>query len=281
VSSTGGVGATEKATFAHEFTHALQDQHFNLDSLGMDDLSNGDRALGRLALIEGDATAAQTEWILAHMTDPNDLAQLFADASDPAVLAAFARAPAILRESSLFPYQAGLRFVEALRARSSGTFEAVNDAYTAPPNSTAQILRPDLYPAPDPPPVEGLGGFAESAGSGWTERREDTLGEFILQVWLSESGVAEATATAATVGWAGDRVALFEDANGGHAVLQVSDWTSAASGDAFEAAARSAINGQAFAEVIRVSTDRVVLVFGTDRAAVDGLVDQVRSAGCC
>jgi len=277
VSRGGGLGPTEKATFAHEFTHALQDQNFDLDSLDIDDLSNGDRALGRLALVEGDAVATQTEWMLAHLTT-EELTQLIADASDPDVLAAFARAPAILRETSLFPYQAGLGFVESLRA--AGGFEGVNAAFGEPPESTAQILHPGTYPGSGAPVLEDLSGFAEAAGNGWLERREDTLGELITSVWLSESGVREADASAASAGWTSDRIALFESGDD-HVVLLVTDWATSDDADEFEAAARTAIAGQAFDAVIRVSTTRVVLVFGTSRDAVDGLAGQVRTGGCC
>src|SRR4029077_12051630 len=34
VSRSGGLGPLEKVTFAHEFDHALQDQHFDLTKLG-------------------------------------------------------------------------------------------------------------------------------------------------------------------------------------------------------------------------------------------------------
>ena len=56
VSRTGGLGPAEKTTFAHEYTHALQDQTFDLSRMDLDQIGEGDRALGRLALIEGDAT---------------------------------------------------------------------------------------------------------------------------------------------------------------------------------------------------------------------------------
>jgi hypothetical protein len=277
VSRGGGLGPTEKATFAHEFTHALQDQTFDLDSLDIDDLSNSDRALGRLSLVEGDAVATQTEWMLAHLT-MDELTQLIADASDPEVLAAFARAPAILRETSLFPYQGGLGFVESLRAE--GGFDRVNEAYRALPESTAQIIHPETYPGSGAPALEDLSGFAEAAGTGWVERREDTLGEFITSVWLGENGVREADASAASAGWASDRIALFELGDD-HVVLLVTDWTTTDDADAFEDAGRTATASQDFEAIIRVSTTRVVLAFGTSRDAVDGLAAQVRTGGCC
>lgn len=278
VSRSGRIGPLEKVTFAHEFTHALQDQSFDLASLGIQDLTNGDRALGRLALVEGDATAVQFEWLLAGHLTPDELTEVFAAAADPDMLAALRRAPAILREPSLFPYDAGLEFVESLRGQ--GGFERVNEAFLEPPESTAQIIHPQLYPESGPPLVEDLAGFVEAAGSGWTLRREDTLGEFITGLWLRENGAGNGVADTASAGWSADRVALFENGDD-HVVLLVTDWATMSDADEFEAAGRTAIEGEDVESVIRVSTLRVALVFGTDRDAVDGISAQVRTAGCC
>lgn len=278
VSRGGGLGPTEKATFAHEFTHALQDQNFDLDSLDIDDPSNGDRSLGRLALVEGDAVATQTEWMLAHLTT-EELTQLIADASDAEVLAAFARAPAILRETSLFPYQAGHTFVESLRA--VGGFERVNAAFGAAPESTAQILHPGTYPGSGAPLLEDLSGYAEAAGAGWVERREDTLGELITSVWLSENGVREAAAATGSAGWANDRIALFEHPNGDHVVLLFSLWESSADAQEFEDTVRPVLDVEPFAALVRTAVDQVYVVFGTSEAAVDGIRNQLRTVGCC
>src|SRR3972149_536860 len=56
---SGTFGPLERATLAHEYTHALQDQHFGLADLGLDDLTQGDRALARLG-VGGAETLADT-----------------------------------------------------------------------------------------------------------------------------------------------------------------------------------------------------------------------------
>src|SRR5436190_1897979 len=68
VSRSGKIGALEKATFSHEFTHALQDQNFDLGSLKLDEVGQGDRSFARLSLVEGDATLAMTDWELQNLT---------------------------------------------------------------------------------------------------------------------------------------------------------------------------------------------------------------------
>ncbi len=53
---------TEQIIYTHEFTHALQDQHFNLTGLlsAEQDTQTPDRALAITSLVEGDATAIMT-----------------------------------------------------------------------------------------------------------------------------------------------------------------------------------------------------------------------------
>src|SRR4029453_18600072 len=55
-------GPAEKDTFAHEFTHALQDQYFGLRTLAPKHPTNDDRSLAMQALIEGDAVLMQRLW---------------------------------------------------------------------------------------------------------------------------------------------------------------------------------------------------------------------------
>ena len=111
VSRSGTIGGTEKVTFAHEFTHALQDQNFGLEGIDVDAVGQGDRSLGRLALVEGDATLLMTRWLVSNLT-PDELQDLLQ--VDPEARAQLERMPAILRETLLFPYQQGLIFVNGL-----------------------------------------------------------------------------------------------------------------------------------------------------------------------
>ena len=149
VSRSGGIGATEKTTFAHEYTHALQDQHFPLlDELGVDKVPQGDRDLGQLALIEGDATVSMTYWAQKNLSTL-ELLQLLGSSLDPGQLQALNSMPAFLRETALFPYEAGLRF--AMQLQMQGGWDAVNAAFATPPASTEQILHPDKYLAGEAP----------------------------------------------------------------------------------------------------------------------------------
>ena len=49
VARTGTIGPVEKWTVAHEFTHELQDQDFDVKGFGLDTIGTGDRSLARLS----------------------------------------------------------------------------------------------------------------------------------------------------------------------------------------------------------------------------------------
>ena len=231
VTKTGAIGPLEEITYAHEYTHALQDQAFGLRKLVGDDRDQGDRSLARSALIEGDATLLMSLWAQQQLTAA-ELAEV-ASTSDPAGTAALQSAPAILRESLLFPYTSGLT-VALGGFQSGGGFGGVDALFATPPDSTEQVLHPDKFAAREAPAKVTIPeDLAASLGTGWTVPLQDTLGEFQLEILLREGG-ASGTRTAAE-GWGGDRVALVEGPGGAVAVIIDAVWDS--SDDAAEYAA--------------------------------------------
>jgi hypothetical protein len=271
VSRSGGIGPTQRSTYAHEFTHELQDQHFNLKSLGFQAPDQADRSLARLAMVEGDAVSVQTSWMQQHF-GAADLTQLLADASDPVAVAALKRAPPYLRDTALFPYQAGLAFVEGLV--QTGGYAAVNAAFARPPDSTAQILHPEKYLADQKPIAVVLPtDLGSRMGAGWAAAGQDTLGEFVLRLWLSEAGIAPNIASDAAAGWGGDRLVLLEGP-AGNAVAIESVWETAADADAFASAAGTAMTARALTgKVLHVAgSKRVSLAIGVDAATLATLL---------
>lgn len=241
VSRSGRLGPVEEVTYSHEFTHQLQDQNFDLDKLGLDAPNQSDRALAQLALIEGDAVSVQTAWTTANLSS-QELGELLAASLDPAAIDALRKAPAYLRETSLFPYSDGLNFVDRLIA--SGGYNAVNAAFTDPPTSTEQILHPEKFtPREVPPDMRVPEDLAKTMGSGWKEIGQDTLGELILRVWLTNGGVAVTQARTAAAGWGGDRLALLRGPDGATTVFLVTEWDSLGDASEFAAAARTAVAG--------------------------------------
>jgi hypothetical protein len=274
VSRTGQtVGVVERVTYAHEFTHQLQDQNFDLDSLATGAVDQSDRALAQLALIEGDATWAQTVWITQNLAS-EELGELLKAALDPEALAALNDAPAYLRETSLFPYQDGLGLVQ--RLITEGDYEAVDTAFGDPPDSTEQVLHPNKYiQREDPIEVRIPGGIAGQVGAGWTEAARDTLGELILRIWLTEHNVDGEVARQGTAGWGGDRLVLLRSNDGSLAVALKTTWDTVAEAAEFAEAAAIALAHPRFAgdagALHQVASSRDVLIaIGDDAGAVLG-----------
>jgi hypothetical protein len=236
VARSGGIGPAEKVTFAHEFTHALQDQNFDLGSLKLDEIGHGDQSLGRLSLVEGDATLTMSKWQTEHLTAAESGEIIAESANDPS-LAQLLAMPPILRESLLFPYFQGLGFVQGLQA--NGGWAAVNAAFVNPPLSTEQIIHPDKYAATEPPLAVTLPtDLPTRLGTGWTSALEDTFGEFQFQVWLRQNTTIGANgATEAAAGWGGDRIEVLDGPSGTWGLVLRTAWDTTTDAQQFEAAA--------------------------------------------
>jgi hypothetical protein len=200
-------GALERSTFSHEYTHVLQDQHFDLEALGFADEeeseeedSEGDFAIR--SLVEGDASLLQQQYMIKHF-NMDDVQEIF-DQIEEVGSSVIDSAPAIVRESLLFPYEAGLTFVTALHA--DGGWAAVDAAYANPPVSTEQIIHPERYPD-DVPQIISLPALTDTLGAGWRLVEEDVFGEFQLQIYL-ENRIDPTQVELAAEGWDGDRFAV-------------------------------------------------------------------------
>jgi hypothetical protein len=238
LSESGGVGGMEKLTFSHEYTHALQDQNFGLDKLALDAPDQSDRDLARLAVPEGDATELMSQWMVKYMS-PIEMMQVAGESLSGPQGDQLAQAPRILSETLMFPYEAGLSFVQGVY--QAGGWGAVDELYANPPESTSQILHPDLYTAHVKPVAVTVPAIPSSL-AGWTLAMQDTLGELELRVWLEgekPSAAQSQTAAAATSDWGGDRIGLYEGPNGGWAVVLRTSWRTVAGKTAFQSAATS------------------------------------------
>jgi hypothetical protein len=229
----------QRPALAHELAHALQDQHFNLGAYMKPLRDDGDRQLARAALVEGEGTALMLEFQAQSMRLPIDqLPDLIAQLGDTLLRgggmgqsATFDAAPTFLRETLLFPYFDGLRFVMSLRRGK--TWKRIDEVWKSPPESTEQILHPDRYLAKDEPVK--IAARAVAALAPRKEIRRDVLGELTLRI-LFRSRLPEPQADAAAAGWGGDRlVAYAADDAAQPVVIDLSVWDTEP--DADEAAA--------------------------------------------
>jgi hypothetical protein len=251
-------------TLAHEFTHALQDQHFHLDDLGLEDISDGDRALARLALIEGDATLLMTQWAARHLTLAEALTMTL-QGLDPAQQATLNGLPPILQRQLLFPYTDGLSFVSGIEANAG--WGGVDAVYARPPASTEQILHPAKYVTDDEPVALPIPNVLGTLGTGWSQSLSDTLGELTIDVWLEPTAGAVA-AKAAAAGWGGDRVAMFEGPNGAWLIAWSTAWDTPADTLEFTTAAQSVV-ASTHGRMITDGPKSVSIYLASDAALLD------------
>lgn len=192
-------------THAHEFVHALQDQHYALDGLADRSRDSEARAAIR-ALAEGEAELVQYLFLFEGDYFGRDEIESIMNSSEQSDSSYLDALPPILISNLAFPYRQGVEFVAALY-RENG-FQAIDDAWANPPQSTEHILHPDRYLAGDPPQIVALAPLTATLGTDWRQIDEDILGEFFLREYLDQQ-VSTAAATTASTGWGGDRYAVY------------------------------------------------------------------------
>ncbi len=212
-------GGAERLTYAHEYTHALQDFHFDISN-GLkygDEACEGDseRCAAIRALLEGDASLSEGEWFAEYATaqDRSDVYAFYQNFQSPI----FDQAPEFISLDFMFPYDQGIDFAQYLKR--NGGWEAVNQAYRNPPLSTEQILHPDRYPGDQPIEVD-LPDLSGILGPGWEELDRETMGEWytylILAYGLDKSArLTKYQAADAAEGWGGDSYVVFHNATEG------------------------------------------------------------------
>ncbi len=237
ISAAQEATALTRILYAHEFTHALQDQHFDLAALGLDQehlAAMPDVILARQALVEGDAmllTEGYQTWLLRR--SPGAAFDLLGEALRVRTAALLA-APPILQAELMFPYTVGRDFAYAL-FMDAGGWAGVNAAYARLPLSTEQVLHPERYRAADAPLTVTLPPLEEALGPGWALLWERTLGEFTLREHLRQQ-LPRATADGAAAGWGGDRYRLYVDDAGRIALALYTRWDTPADAAEFAAA---------------------------------------------
>ena len=193
-----------KSTFVHELTHILQETYSIPERPSTFD---GDKAL--TSLKEGDATLMADTFknkgvVPVSYSVTADVEQslsvpvvlLFGDNVQPTL-------PDTIDDLNRFPYRYGVEFVKTLYAQ--GGWNAVEEAYKNPPNTTEQIMHPEKYFAQeDAQSVE-----APSITGDWNLKKTDRFGECFILVML-DNWISTDEAEQAAEGWGGDNFAYYE-----------------------------------------------------------------------
>jgi hypothetical protein len=214
----------QKPVIAHELTHALQDQHYNLRRFDKWPKGESDAELAAHALIEGDATLVMQKYILHNPRRALDFMRSIA-ASGSGSSELIEKAPRVLRDSLLFPYQYGMEFVSKLFDRDG--WKQISLAFTELPQSTEQILHPEKYFAHEAPIKVELADVSASLGANWKRLDYDVNGEWSYYLILDEFLKSKAESLQAAAGWGGDRFAVYnEPKSGGVCLTQMTAWDS-------------------------------------------------------
>lgn len=182
-----------RLTLAHELTHALDDQQFELDRPTLDE-ADDESGTGFSALVEGNALRIED----AYRETLTDDERRQADDEEARLGAGLdiSSVPRVLTEIIAFPYAFGPALLDALV--QDGGEERVNQAFTDPPITSEQVVDPQ----------------------GWLSGRQDPIrveppvadGEIVDQgeigfwgiVLLLEDELGQAEAVPLAEGWGGD-----------------------------------------------------------------------------
>ncbi|HET7293944.1 MAG TPA: hypothetical protein VFM88_16075 [Vicinamibacteria bacterium] len=207
--------------FAHELTHALDDQHFDLDALLESTQGEDDRSAAIAAVVEGSGTAVMTLFMVREI----GAGRLSLESMHEMQRAEKTRAerlrtaPPVIQRGLIASYVLGMSFLfrgDARRMLLGIPSADFDRAFKDPPRTTEQILHAEKYwdearrDAPSPLAPPDLSG---QLGPDWTLAGRGTLGELVLAAMSGGGAVdfdsPEATSpahwtNAAAAGTAGD-----------------------------------------------------------------------------
>jgi hypothetical protein len=211
----------QKPVMAHELTHALQDQHFNLRRFEKWPKGDSDAELAAHALIEGDATLAMQLYI--QRNPMRAIAMLRSIEASGSSSEQIDKAPRALRESLLFPYEKGMTWVSSLFKRDG--WDLVSKAFTELPQSTEQIMHVEKYYSREAPVKVFVPDISTALGQGWRRIDYDVNGEWSFYLILDEYLKSPTESGNAAAGWGGDRYAIYEGKNKGEVLItQLTAW---------------------------------------------------------
>ena len=211
---------------AHELEHALQDQHFGFDTL-LALPPGSDAQLATNSIYEGDAMLAAVVYMArAYHADEKGMLRfvdrMFAPGKPLGGGEQLSRAPALLRERLVFPYQAGLHLCIAVYR--TGGWKLVDALFAHPPQTSEQVLHPEKYlageqpiPVRPPEPPEGMRVLARGV-----------LGELGAHVLVDEP----------VDGWGGDAFTVASADGKALLLLWSTVWDSPEAAQRFEKALR-------------------------------------------
>ena len=195
----------QEPILAHELTHALQDQNYDLRKwmkAALKPAGNGsksgesdddDGATARKAVVEGQAMVVYVDYLLAPMgRNLVDTPDLIYSMEEPAVKAVadsqmLHDAPMILRESGSFAYNEGLIF-EGELLHKGGKNMAFAGAFARPPRNSHEVLQPQAYINGEKLPPTGVPDLKQLLGGQYEVYDSGGIGQLDVRAYLKQYG---------------------------------------------------------------------------------------------
>jgi hypothetical protein len=234
---------TQEPVLAHELSHALADQNFNLARFIRQGRKSDDGSTARLAVMEGQATWLMSEYLARKsgrsLKDSPALASSMSRLGEGAAgdFPVYDNAPLYMRLTLVFPYARGMLFQNAVCERDGQ--EGFAEVFRRAPVSTQQIIHPEDYfsnvkpTQPELPDAHLPRGYKSLTGG--------ALGEFDHAMLLEQFGGKQQAAEIAPH-WRGCNFELRENKKAGRVVLlYAAEWDSEESARRYFAAYREAL----------------------------------------
>jgi hypothetical protein len=206
----------QKPVLAHELTHALQDQNFDLKSWESPKApKSGDKeeytfdedeaSTARSAVAEGQGMVTLVDYMLRGSGTTLAEAPQVADAMRKAMTSSsdyplLQKAPLMIRESLVFPYGDGLTFESALLQRSKDA--AFSGAFRRPPQDTHEVMDVAAYLHNRPAQWLVIPDLRPELGAKYEKYDEGSIGQLDTRI-LAEQYADESAAKDMAEAWRG------------------------------------------------------------------------------
>ncbi len=198
--------AVQMPVMAHELTHALQDQNFDLEKWvkaaeprkkgnPQMEIASDEQIAARQAVVEGQAMAAMIDYMLVPtggsvVDSPAIVKAIQSGMMEGPGSEVFQRAPLYLREALLFPYEHGLNFVRELLIKG-GKQQAYAGVFKNPPQDTLEIMAPAHYLSGRRVAPLAVPNFDSLLGSGYQRFDVGAVGAFDIAILARQFGTEE------------------------------------------------------------------------------------------
>jgi len=252
----------ETTTLAHELSHALADQYFNLENFMEETPSNDDENLAHTAVVEGEASWLMIAYELKHGgQSPVPTAEMLKSVTDSgetsmADYPVLKNSPLYIQQSLLFPYSQGTLFFDAVYRKMGKS--AFAEVFNHPPANSTQILHPDKYFSHEKPTEPELPKLTQEG----KEVTDGSMGEFDHMILLQQYlGAPKANELAPHLRGGQFRIVMSHGRDAKPLLLYSAEWDSAHSVNEYFAAYRKIL--QAKWQHCEFSAEKANLLAGT------------------